>query len=336
MLKNSTYLSHFLPSLIIACLFIPLSYSNTFNGLKNNLRLSIDVSSRMVDYQTKDQVGHTHIVGLDVHKVFSDSQGDVGTLVFQGYMTQLDNQVEHPGFFENENDSRLVYRIVTFNFTKTQYWQPNIKVGHLEIPYGLEHSINTNGTLKGYGQGSNIGIKADWGVSLNKQHQQFEYEISTTTGGNQSVESQGGSYVYSARIGTPRHHNQVVGVSAYDSKIANNTRSRLAFDIQHYWGLFALYGQLDIGDTNQQDIRRFLGEFNWRDSHELTQIYFQSHYTQQDQATQQTQHHYVIGAQLDYRQQWDISTQFQWDQQVFDNHQKNKKLSFQLRYRFSN
>ena len=314
---------------------MPYGLASSLDEFQDNLRFSIDVSARSVDYHDKDQVGYTHIVGIDLHKVFTNQNGDVGTLILQAYLTKLDNQIQHPSFFENENDSQLVYRIFTFNFTQTQAWQPNVKLGHLEIPYGLEHSINTNGTLRDYQQGSNLGIKADWGVSLNKQHPLFEYEMSSTTGGGQSVQTNQGSYVYAARIASPRHFNQVMGLSIYESKLASNTRRRIGLDTQHYWGLFALYGQLDGGEDNGQSVNRAFMEFNWRDARELTTVYLQSFYTLKDtDSAQQDKLTFALGAQLDYRQQWDISGQFKWDHDSFNEQQKAERLSIQLRYRF--
>ena len=331
---------YLLPAL---CLLASLSQANTLNSMTENLRLSLDVSSRTVSYEQSDlqkdqqgkQVGYTHVIGMDLHKVFSDNQGDVGTLVLQTYLTKLDNQVQRPGFFEDENDSKLVYRIMTFNYTRHSQWRPNIKLGHLELPYGLEHSLNTNGTLKGYQQGPNLGIKADWGMSLNKQHQNLEYEVSATTGGNQEIKRQDGSYVYSARIGTPRSGNQVIGASIYESSLANNKRRRFALDAQYYWGLFAVYGQFDTGEDNQQDVHKAIIDLNWRDTQEITTVYLQSFYLMKEvQSENQKKHTYTLGVQLDYRQQWDISAQYQWDQQVFTGESKNPLLSAQLRYRF--
>ncbi len=335
MLTNSFSYTAAVSYFLLACWLAPLGHAASFDNFQDNLRFSIDVSERSVDYQDKNQVGYSHVVGMDLHKVFTHSNGDIGTLILQTYLTKLDNQLQHPGFFEDENDTQLVYRIFTFNFTQTQAWQPNIKLGHLEIPYGLEHSINTNGTLRGYGQGANLGIKADWGLSLNKQHQQFEYELSSTTGGGQSLQSKDNSYVYSARIGTPRHHNQVVGISAYQARLASNNRHRIGLDIQKYWGLFALYGQLDEGKDAGQSVSNALMELNWRDTRELTTVYLQSFYTLKGHdSNQQDKLTFALGAQLDYRQQWDISAQFKWDQKTFNEQQKTEQLSVQFRYRF--
>ncbi len=335
-MNNNPFIrTQFFLGFVFSCLIMPYGLASSFDELQDNLRFSIDVSARSVNYQDVEQVGYTHIVGMDLHKVFTNRNGDVGTLILQAYMTKLDNQIQHPSFFEDENDSQLVYRIFTFNFTQTQPWQPNLKLGHLEIPYGLEHSINTNGTLRDYAQGSNLGIKADWGVSLNKQHQLFEYEISTSTGGGQSLQANDSSYVYSARIGTPRHLNQIVGISVYESKLANNTRRRVGLDAQHYWGLFALFGQLDHGENNGQYVNRGLMEFNWRDTREFTTIYLQSIYALEDsELAQQNKLTFAIGAQLDYRQRWDFSGQFKWDHDTFNEQKKTERLSLQLRYRF--
>ena len=41
----------------------------------------------------------------------------------------------------------------------------NIKMGHFEMPYGIEHTINSNGTLRQFS--TNLGTKVDWGVTFN-------------------------------------------------------------------------------------------------------------------------------------------------------------------------
>ncbi len=227
-------------SLIGALMLSTSAMSQAQQGYEysNNLRLSLDLSSRVVDFDVADEVGKVNVVGIDLHKVFTSPSGDIGTLVLQGYMTSLDNQIKHPPFFADENDSRLVYRIFNFNYTALGARLPNLRVGHFEIPYGLEHTINTNGTLRDYTHGPNLGVKADWGFSLNKELPAFEYEVSVTSGGGQEVDQVKDSYVYAARVGTPRDDNLVLGIAVFDASLGTVSKQRLGLDSQYYQGPF--------------------------------------------------------------------------------------------------
>ncbi len=317
---------------------VTASFISPVMALQNmyqNLRTSVDVSSRVVDYQSQNQTGSSHIVGIDLHKVFSHKNGDVGTLILQAYMTKLDNQVQHPGFFKDKDDEQLVYRIVSFNLTPRGKTLPNLKLGHIELPYGLEHTINTNGTLYGFQQGSILGIKADWGMSLNKQMQWFEYEVSTTSGGGQDISSDKGNHVYAARVGSLRNNNQVIGVSVYKSSLQDITRRRVGLDLQHYWGLYGLLGQIDVGKDNGGDVRHLMMELNWRGPAEMTRAYLQAFHQSKNIAThKETRQGYALGLQLDLIKEWDLSAQYQWDKHVFSAQSKQQVLSAQIRYRF--
>jgi len=324
--------------LFSASVIITISINSPAMAMENiqqNLRASIDVSSRVVDYQSQDQTGSSHIVGMDLHKVFSNENGDVGTLILQAYMTKLDNQVQHPGFFKDKDDEQLVYRIFSFNLTPRGKTLPNIKLGHIELPYGLEHTINTNGTLYGFQQGAALGLKADWGMSLNKQLQGFEYEISATSGTGQELTINTDTHIYAARIGSHRDNNQVMGLSVSESSLELITRRRVALDIQHYWGLYGLLGQLDWGDDNRENIRRVMMELNWRGPREITRAYLQTfHITKSITTQNETRQGYALGLQLDFVRKWDLSAQYKGDAQVFNGQSKQKILSAQIRYRF--
>ncbi len=65
--------------------------------------------------------------------------------------------------------------------------KPRVRIGHFEIPYGIEHAINTNGTLRNYRHSANLGIKADWGLAINGETTSFEYEVSASRGSAQSL-----------------------------------------------------------------------------------------------------------------------------------------------------
>ena len=131
-----------------------------------NLRMTVDLSSR-IGLTRGGGTAYQHVIGLDSHKVISGEGGDWGTVVMQGYLTRIDNQAQHPPFFDGADDTQFVYRIVNLNLTRYGRGRFNVRVGHFEIPFGLEHVINTNGTLRDFMHGPNLGVKADWGAGVN-------------------------------------------------------------------------------------------------------------------------------------------------------------------------
>jgi hypothetical protein len=322
-------------STLLSSLVLSLSLASHAQSLDDNLRLSLDLSSRVVNFDVANEVGSIYTLGIDLHKVFSGPQGDVGTLVLQGYMTQLNNQVKHPPFFENENDSQLVYRIFNFNFTALGSHLPNIRAGHFEIPYGLEHTINTNGTLRDYTHGPNLGVKADWGISLNKEMQHFEYELSYTNGGVQEVDQVAGSYVYAARIGTPRDDNWVLGLAVFDASLGEVNKQRLGLDGQFYAGAYGVFAQLDNGKNGDVKINNAIVEFNWRNANESYLLYLQNFYFSKKMDTDTLDAHaYTLGIRLEPDNHWDMSAQIKQDLTTFSNDGKDTQVSAQLRYRF--
>lgn len=176
-----------------------------------NLRLTLDLSSRISLSTRRGKVGTEHVIGLDLHKVFSDAEGDWGTLRLQPYLTRIDNLNQRPAFFEDDDDWELVFRFCDFNFTRIGRGRFNIRMGHFEVPYGLEHLLDTNGTLRQFIPGRNLGLKADWGVSINGVFPQFEYEVALTRGTGNEFFHRGEPFALAGRIGTPRDRNFVLG-----------------------------------------------------------------------------------------------------------------------------
>ncbi|MDB4670815.1 hypothetical protein OAG56_02290 [Mariniblastus sp.] len=190
--------------------------------IRNNLRMTIDLSGRSVLSQRagKSASGSVVFLGIDVHKVFSDEEGDWASLLAQPYLTKLNN-VRGPHFFDDDNDWEMVYRITNINFTRLFGKHMNLKVGHFEVPYGLELPINTNGTLRDMASGKNLGVKADWGVTLNGAFTDFEYEFSISRGsGNEYFDTES-PYAIAGRIGSNEDRNVMVGVSFFHGEIWN-------------------------------------------------------------------------------------------------------------------
>ncbi len=302
----------------------------------DNLRLTLDVSSRSVRYSLADTTGHSTVAGMDLHKVFSGENGDIGTLTAQAYWTDNNNLVKHPGFFDDEDDNRLVYRIFNFNYSGFGLHKPRLRFGHMEIPFGLEQTINTNGTLHDSIHGPNLGIKADWGASINGETATFEYEVAVTRGGGQTWHRDNGDFVYAGRLGTQRHRNLVWGLSAYSSELGATSRTRFGIDMQWYKGLWALLGEVSTGDNDNQNVLNSLLEVNYRNPTEQWLAYLQTRYFSidpndrgWDEALQS-----LLGVRYTPDNHWALSAQYQTDLSTFRGAAEDRVFSLQLRYRF--
>ena len=200
-------------------------FRSILGSLLENLRFTVDLSSRAGVSDAGD-AAYQNVIGFDLHKVVSGARGDWGTVVLQGYLTRIDSQPKHPPFFDDADDLEFVYRIVNFNLTRYGRGRFNVRVGHFEIPFGLEHLINTNGTLRDFMHGPNLGLKADWGAGVNGSFPRFEYEVTVSRGTGNRFFAAGGPFVVAGRVGTLRNANVVVGVSAFQGHVWNPGATR--------------------------------------------------------------------------------------------------------------
>lgn len=217
-----------------------------------NLRWSLDASIRLNQNEALSNTSRIYALGLDTHKVFTLSKGDIGYGVGQVYYTKLSNHIPVPFLFTSKDDSEFIIREAHLNYTAGPNWLPNVRLGHFTLPFGLEESIDTNGRLLDYYHGKNLGTKLDWGLGFNKVLSQIEYSVSYTLGGKNEPKSIEGSYAITGRIGSLSHLDFVIGLSFFDGEIDGVSRKRLALDWQYYWGTWGLLGELALGEDNEQ------------------------------------------------------------------------------------
>jgi hypothetical protein len=190
----------------------------------SNFRWTIDVASRPIIDTLDQDLRSLHAIGLDIHKVFSTDTSDIGTLVAQLYLTRVDRISKRPFFFDDDHDWELVFRIFNFNLTRLADGKVNIRVGHFDMPYGIEYTINTNGTLRQFTTVQNLGLKNDFGFSLNGVLSDFEYEFALTRGTWNEYFQEGQPYILSGRIGTPREENLIIGLSTFYGEVSQPIR----------------------------------------------------------------------------------------------------------------
>jgi len=303
-----------------------------FAEINDNLRWSIDASARYNDFSIPKKTSQIYFLGLDTHKVFSNSDGDFAYSVMQFYFTKLSNQIPYPFMFDSPDDAKVIVREAHINYLTTDKWVPNIRLGHFTMPFGLEDSNDTNGRLLDYGHGSNLGTKLDWGVLLNKVHDHFEYKVSYSLGGKDDPKSVDGSYLFTGRISTLSHEDYIFGLSFYYGELDNTDRQRVAFDMQYYYSTWGVKAELAQGQINDDDERYLLLELNKQSIDDSNKIYAQFVYKDRDSFTK-AQNQAVIG--LSFQLNTELEASLEYKKQLKEiNDAKSGLFRAQIRYRF--
>ncbi len=308
-----------------------------------NLRFAIDLSARPI-YETKsDEFSHIEFIGFDLHKVFSGAKGDRGTLLLQGYLTRLNNRRMRPAFFDDKNDWEFVYRIFNYNHVLLPRGRLNLRVGHFEIPFGLEQPINTNGTLRDYMHGRNLGVKADWGATVNGEFPNFEYELAWSRGSGNEWENKGHPGVWSGRLGSTRENSVVAGISVFDGEVYVENqpdftieRQRIGVDLQWYFQRYALMGELAYGEDENRKVVNGLLEFDVNAKDGAWLAYLQLLRFSVDTDLYGWEHNLKsnLGVRYEPTNRWTLSAQWSRDLRAQQGVAKTNVIAGQLRYRF--
>ena len=313
------------------------------SGWQDNLRKAIDVSLRPVYSGPSGDFGAVTVVGLDLLKVFTSDEGDWGVLTLQPYFTRIDNfDPLNLSVFDDRHDFELVYRICNFNYTGRGKGKSNFRVGHFEVPFGLEHVINTNGTIRDFTHLLNIGFDSDWGVSMNGESNGIEYELGLTRGSGNNFRSRDDPYIVAARVGTPRSDPVAIGVSALHGEVlqfdaAGGTSRRTRVGIDGVWADEKLIwlGELSAGFEDLNRAYTGLIEADWYNRDESLLIYNQFVVRGIGPATGWD--HEVrnsIGFRRQCNSQWAISGQVSHFFDRLSTASRGTEIAWQWRYRF--
>ncbi|MDX2370255.1 MAG: hypothetical protein QNK36_17920 [Colwellia sp.] len=329
----------------LLCLFLisHISYASAVDTelFGENSRWSIDASTRITHNTDKNTNSFMHVIGLDVHKVFSNKQHDIGTLTFQPYVVKLNNVKSAPFIFDDGDDTQLTWRIANFNYTGLAHGKFNIRVGHFEVPFGLEYQVDTNGTLRQLTT-SDRGIKADWGVSVNGILPNLEYEIALTRGSGNDFDSTDDPHIFSGRIGTPSQKNFATGLSWFAGDVlgANGVtqRKKVGLDASYYHYQWQFMVELSAGETAGNDTTNAFTEAMWKNAREEIVTYIQVGYKStkindglSDRINSTS--YWVAGIEWLSNSGFDISAQYQNNLKDLLTIDVDPTLKIQLRYR---
>ena len=323
--------------------------ASTSGGWKDNLRFTVDVAVRPTYFGPTGDFGNAAFVGIDLHKVITSEDGDIGTLTLQPFLVRNDNIQNAPqSIFEDPHDWAIEWRIFNFNFTKYGKGKTNFRIGHFELPFGLEQIVNTNGTLRDFTHFQNFGIKNDWGVSFNGENKNVEYEVGLTRGSGNFYRRRDDPFVVSGRIGTSRNEPIVLGLSAlhgetlnFDSLGGTTRRSRVGADLTVASEKFVYLSEISAGVENDDPVFTGLFEIDAYNNDETLLFYNQFVVRGIEQSNDwDFEVRDSIGIRWQPNSHWALSTQLTHffdvlgTASVFSPARRGTSLQVQARYRF--
>jgi hypothetical protein len=318
---------------------ITFASQNNVNLLGENSRWSFDIATRGTRNIDQKNNAFMHVIGLDLHKVFSGKTNDIGTLTFQPFVVKLNNVKNPPFIFDDGNDTQLTWRIANFNYTALAQGKFNIRAGHFEIPFGLEYQIDTNGTLRQLTT-SDRGIKADWGFSINGILPNVEYEIAITRGSGNEIESAGNPYVFSGRVGSDTTKNFTTGFSWFtgDVLVKNGIvkHKKIAFDASYYYLQWQFMVEASAGKQANNSTQNTFAEVMWKSPQETFSSYWQLGYkntsfSENNLERNVSNSYWVTGIEWQSINGFKVSAQYK--DKLSNSSSQDSILSIQLRYR---
>ena len=252
--------------------------------------LTPDLAVRHVRDETTGRHGERYNLVLDAYGKLGTAHRDIATVVAQVYLSRLERHPAPPAVFDGPTDTEVLPMINSINLHLTGDRALNLKVGHFELPYGLETSITNSGELRSFTMGANTGLGVDWGASLNGTLERFQYEVGVGRGSGIFYADNFDPFSLFGRIGSPVDSETYGGTtgwgfSVFRGKVLNGARTavlrrqRIALDGQVYLGPLGLLGELSAG-ANGEGVRRVrvlngLAEVNLTSRREIVSGYLQ-------------------------------------------------------------
>lgn len=342
--------------------------SSVWDNLTNNLRFDIEMVNRFSTTRRRGKVSGFNTIGFDLHKVFTDEHGDIGTLLLQLHIARRDNAFPTPHHVEDDDDWEVEFHDFHFNLTRWGRGRTNFKIGRFAVPFGLEPNSETHLTLYQTIAHENLGLKKDWGFSINGQLPKFDYEVAITQASGHEIWNVGKNYAVAARIGTPSEKNLVLGLSAFHGQVMDEHRihrwrsglremsrvdrvlgrtpdkgrgednlvRRTRFGIDVFWvnEQYTLKGELSVGRDFNQDVVNSLVEIDWRSADESLHAYLQGIYLGQRGSGWDKDIEARIGMVWVLDPHFEISAQYSQDLKTYGDRPTDSMFTIQSRIRF--
>jgi len=254
-------------------------------------------------------------------------------------LSGVDNSPSQQTDFE---DFEIVNRITNFNYTRYGKGKTNFRIGHFEIPFGLEQIVNTNGTLRDFTHNQNFGLKSDWGVTFNGESNSLEYELGLSRGSGNVWRRRDDPFVLAGRVGSDRTENVVWGLSAFHGEVLNFApeggtvrRSRIGADVTFADENLIWLGEFSAGVDDGDSAYTALVEVDWTDSKETLLLYNQVVLRGFDRSSGwDNELRNSIGVRWSPDAKWAVSGQLSHFFDPLSSENRGTVVEFQMRYRF--
>jgi hypothetical protein len=249
--------------------------------MQENLRLEVDASSRIGWSTSAASWSNVEAVGLDMLTVLASDTRDWLRINLQLYAVRVDFGQSHPFAFDGSGEWKFQPRNSFLDILLLPRGVLTARVGHFELPYGLEAYIDTNGTLRQYTTGRDLGIKTDWGSALTGTNAGLEWIASLSRGSGNEWNGSGDPWLALGRVGMPLDSASSLGLTAAggDIRVAGKappqSRWRIALDGRIEFFAFDLLGEVTGGQN--EGVGRVGGvvELDWRNRSEVFLGYLQ-------------------------------------------------------------
>lgn len=155
-----------------------------------------------------------------------------------------------------------------------------IKGGHFEPAFGLEQVIDAHSTILQTLAMEDIGFTKDWGVEVRGSLPAFDYWAAFQLGSGMSIRRIDGSYLVTARVGTPAGKDFQYGISALCGNVLETEgmstfpknhllsveavrKERIGFDCIYNWNSFLLKGEAAYGINDSRNVIGYLIEADY-------------------------------------------------------------------------
>lgn len=210
-------------------------------------------------------------LGFEYYRKFSGEYGD--------YLTA---DLQMRASYDSKKNSRQAWGLEIHNAWLEYKLMPvaKLKVGHFSPAFGLEPTLDTHATLIQTLAEEDIGFKKDWGAELRGSLPKFDYQAALQLGSGMSVRRRDGSFLATARIGSPAGGNLQYGLSLLYGEVLetegmrtfpkNNllssdavTKKRVGLDGQYLYGPYLFKAEAAYGKNDDKDVLGYLAEIDY-------------------------------------------------------------------------
>jgi hypothetical protein len=265
-----------------------LRFDEWLDDQRPSLELAFDLSMRIVEKSGGSGTGHVNWVGIDLVDRLTWDGLPLASVIFQAYAIEAKDLPATPIIFDEPRDWQLQWRFVYLDFDRWAHKGFSWKVGHFQVPFGLEWINDTTGTLRQYTNAKNLGVKADWGMSGHGTRNGLDYEVALTRGSGNEYRDVDDNHVFAVRIAAHPSRVFSYGVSFLDANLTGQDApvglgafpkpDRMRYGIDGRWTFpsVQLLGELSSGKNDDLEVWSGLIEANLTNSDERDLAYIQT------------------------------------------------------------